>query len=69
MRFAASDSITHRVKRLTLASGKVASIKFEIKFGAEDGVLLVDNLTLWYSADSSTRGSGLLSVPEAPAAK
>jgi hypothetical protein len=62
------DYLFHRVF-IGLKSGKVASVKFEFKFGAEDGVLMVDEVLLYYSADPATRGAGLLPVPPSPAAK
>jgi hypothetical protein len=65
----AAGSNTFRRAVMTLASGKVASVRFETKFGAEDGVLMLDEVSIDYNADSSTRSAGLLAVPPSPSAK
>ncbi|MBK8137776.1 MAG: hypothetical protein IPK52_18510 [Chloroflexi bacterium] len=48
-----------------LASGKVASIKFDVKFKATDGVMLFDSFDLLYYAAAITRDS-VLPAPAAP---
>jgi hypothetical protein len=52
-----------------LRSAKVAAIKFQTKFGEPVGTLMLDGVHFEYQADPATRGSGLLPVPQAPAAQ
>jgi hypothetical protein len=61
----ADPACTGRHFALALKSKKVASIKFDLKFGSSAGTLLLDYVSYFYTADQMTRTSGLLPVPQA----
>lgn len=63
--FGAEADYTFRKLVVDLQSGRVADIKFQVKFGAASGGLLLDTIAYTYQAAPSTRGDGLLPVPQA----
>ena len=64
--FAAGGGYGSFSSALLLASGKLASLKFEVKFKSTSGVLMIDNVFASYNAGPATR-DGVLALP--PAAK
>jgi hypothetical protein len=66
---AATPNYVYQTMTTTLKSGKVASIKFALKFASPTGGLLIDPVHYQYSADPATRGINLLPVPPAAGEK